>query len=350
MAVISSLGYKVTTGKTAFSALNAFLKKSSYDAYFILCDENTLQHCLPLLVTSCPALAAASLIEIESGEESKSLEFAASVLQTLVDEKAGRKALFINLGGGVVSDLGGFVASIYKRGIDFINIPTSLLAMADASVGGKTGIDFSGIKNIVGTFAQPKAVFAHPSFLSTLSNRHYKNGLAEVYKIALVSSKAFWRQLAAHPLGTEQLITESIRLKNAIVLKDPYDRSIRKSLNFGHTVGHALEILMLNTGHELLHGEAVVIGMYAESHLAFQKKLIGKATLAEITNGLRSVFGTLPLPVVPVAALLDKIRQDKKNENGKLLFALINDIGRGAIDVEVKPAQLEKAMNYYMQL
>src|SRR6218665_2943244 len=159
MPVIKANGYAVHVGKQGFKAIAAFLGRHKYSSFFILCDENTLQHCLPLLVMQCPQLGEAQVIEIESGEASKSLEFCAQIWQTLLENQAGKSTLFINLGGGVVSDLGGFSASVYKREIDFIHIPTSLLAMADASVGGKTGIDFSGIKNSIGSFAQPRAVF-----------------------------------------------------------------------------------------------------------------------------------------------------------------------------------------------
>ncbi|HOZ88147.1 MAG TPA: 3-dehydroquinate synthase family protein, partial [Bacteroidia bacterium] len=195
MTLIKSGGYQITIGKKALNGLSAFLAKNRYSSFYILCDENTLQCCLPTLVISCKALAQAQVIEIESGESSKSMEFCAQVLQTLAENGADKKALLINLGGGVVSDLGGFSASVYKRGIHFINIPTTLLAMADASVGGKTGIDFAGVKNLVGTFAQPRAVFIYPDFLKTLPQRHVVNGFAEIYKIALVSDSKFWNEL-----------------------------------------------------------------------------------------------------------------------------------------------------------
>jgi 3-dehydroquinate synthase len=352
MAVIKSSGYSIVIGKTAFAATNAFLKKNNYDAYFILCDEHTLHACLPLLITSCPALAAAEIIEIESGEDSKSLEVSAQILQTLIDNQAGKNALFINLGGGVVSDLGGFTASIYKRGMDVITIPTSLLAMADASVGGKTGIDFAGIKNSVGTFSQPKAVFINPVFLNTLPARHYKNGLAEIYKIALVGDAHLWHSLkdAANIKKPEALVTKSVQLKNNIVLKDPFDKGLRKSLNFGHTIGHALEALLLNTKEELLHGEAIVIGMLMESHIAFQKKLITKTLLSEITEQLLAVFELKPVSLLSFEAIIEAIQQDKKRSSNKMLFSLLRAIGVCALDVEVTRAHIKKAIDHYNQL
>lgn len=352
MAVIKSKGYDIVIGNNAFNALSAFLKKNRYASYYIICDENTLQHCMPLLITSCPLLAEAAVIEIESGEQSKSLEFCAHILQTLAEEKAGRDALVINLGGGVVSDLGGFTASIYKRGIDFINMPTSLLAMADASVGGKTGIDFAGIKNSVGTFTQPVSVFIAPVFLNTLPQAHYKNGLAEIYKIALINDKALWKRLANsdHTENAGELIEKSVALKNRIVLKDPFDTGIRKVLNFGHTIGHALESLQLNTGNDLLHGEAVVIGMIVESHIACQKKMITKPMLTEITAQLTAAFGLKKVSHISLAEIINTIKHDKKSMAGKMLFALVNNIGSCTWDITVTTGQVEKAMAYYIAL
>lgn len=350
MPIIKSTSYQIFIGKTAFTSLSKFLSKHTYDSYFILCDENTLQFCLPLLITSCPILSSAEVIEIESGEESKALEFSAHILQTLIENKAGKSSLFINLGGGVVSDLGGFTASIYKRGIDFINIPTSLLAMADASVGGKTGIDFGGIKNSVGTFAQPKAVFINPLFLNTLPARQYKNGLAEIYKIALISDKKLWQQLiTTGSKNAGALIAASVDLKNKIVLKDPFDKGIRKSLNFGHTIGHALEALLLGTPGELLHGEAVAVGMIAESHIAFQKKLITKETLSEITNQLKPLFDITTIQL-SIEAIVECILNDKKTSGNKMLFSLVRGIGSCAIDVNATAGQVKKAIDYYNRI
>ena len=238
MAIIRSIGYTITIGNEFSKTLLSFLKTKKYSSYIIICDENTIQYCLPTLITSCSLLKDAHIIEIESGEASKSLEFCAHIWQTLIENKADKNSLIINLGGGVVSDLGGFCASTYKRGIDFINIPTTLLSMADASVGGKTGIDFAGLKNSIGTFAQPTGVFINPHFLETLSKRHFQNGLAEVFKIALTCDKIFWNELKTLDLeeNKEQVVTKSIVLKNKIVLKDPFDKGIRKILNFGQSL------------------------------------------------------------------------------------------------------------------
>ncbi|MBL7919739.1 MAG: 3-dehydroquinate synthase [Bacteroidia bacterium] len=348
MPVIKSLGYNITIGKDALKKLSAFLKSAKYSSHFIICDENTIQFCLPTLIMTCPSLQEAEIIELESGEESKSLDFSAHIWQTLIENKADKNSLIINLGGGVVSDLGGFCASTYKRGIDFINIPTSLLAMADASVGGKTGIDFAGLKNSIGTFAQPKAVFVYPDFLKTLPQRHYKNGLAEVFKIALISDKAFWGVLRnlRPDHNSEQLLTKSITLKNKIVLKDPFDKGTRKILNFGHTIGHAIESLLLGTPNELLHGEAIVIGMLVETHIAFQKKLISKKELEEVTSTLKKTFETTKIELA-LGTVLELLKNDKKTSKNKFRFALINKIGTAKFDVEVNDTHVKKAFDHY---
>lgn len=349
MAVIKSNTYKVVVAKNTFKALSTFLAKKKYSSFFILCDENTLQHCLPILITSCSQLSDAQIIEIESGESSKSLEFSAHILQTLIENDADKNTLLINLGGGVVSDLGGFVASIYKRGIDFINIPTSLLAMADASIGGKTGIDFNGIKNSIGTFTQPKGVFVNSTFLKTLDIRHLKNGLVEVYKIAMVADAKFWNDLPSliHKNAYEPLMTKSIYLKNTIVLKDPFDKGIRKILNFGHTIGHALESILLSRQSDILHGEAVAAGMLIESHIALQKKLLQKNDFINISKNLQATFDLISIQNISDSSILELIKNDKKTTKNKFLFALPTKIGACKFDVEVNETQIKKAIAYY---
>lgn len=350
MKVVKSNGYKVLFGSDALGALSSFLSKSGYTSYFILCDENTFLHCLPLLVTSCPKLANAEIIEAESGEASKSLEFCVSIWQTLIENNADRQSLLINLGGGVVSDLGGFAASVYKRGIDFIHVPTSLLAMADASVGGKTGIDFIGIKNSIGSFAQPKGVFIYPDFVLSLSERHFQNGLAEIYKMALISDKKLWSLLNDKGLNTELLVEKSLRLKNKLVMKDPFDKGIRSILNFGHTVGHALEALFLHEPDKMLHGEAVLAGMIIESHVSFQKKMLSKKELAEITGAFASSFTLHDIRDISVEVLVNLIKNDKKTSKTKFHFSLIDEIGSCKFNIEVTEPQIRKALAYYNSL
>ena len=349
MPQIASIGYKIEIGKKSLSALSSFLKKEKYSQYFILCDENTLKHCLPVLISKCKILNKAEIIEIESGESSKNIVVCSQIWQTLIDFNADKKSLIINLGGGVVSDLGGFIAATYKRGIDFINIPTSLLAMADAGVGGKTGIDFAGVKNSIGTITQPKGVFVYPDFLKTLPPKHFDNGLAEIYKIALISDKTFWKKLSAQNgfKNSEEIIQKSTHLKNVIVKKDPYEKNIRKSLNFGHTIGHAIEATLLGTKHELLHGEAVLVGLICESMISAQKKLISKNECLDILNILLDQFIFSPIPESFFNAILNFIENDKKTSKGIIKCVLLNGIGKYKINVDVSAEQIKESLQFY---
>ena len=357
MPQLKSIGYTIELGASALDAFNQYLKKESYSFYVIICDENTLVHCLPSLLASCTILKNAEVIELESGEASKDIEIASHIWQTLIELKADKKTLIINLGGGVVSDLGGFVASVYKRGIAFINIPTSLLAMADASVGGKTGIDFSSVKNVIGTITQPKGVFINFDFLSTLPERHINNGLAEVYKMALISDAKFWKKLSSQskPKELEKWITKSVILKNTIVKKDPLEKNIRKALNFGHTVGHAIESVLLGTKNELLHGEAIVSGILAEAWLSYQKKLITKTELNTIVEVLTRTFKCTKLNTSDFEAIIAMAEQDKKNtstgsvtkKKNEIRCVLLNGIGNYKIDVAITSTQIKKSLEFY---
>lgn len=345
--MIKSLGYTIYTGKTVFKDLNAFLKKQKYSAYFILCDENTLKNCLPTLITQCKELKDAEVFEIESGESSKSLQLCSQLWEALLGYNADKNALMINLGGGVISDLGGFLASTYKRGIDFVNIPTTLLAMADASVGGKTGIDFSGLKNVIGTITQPKGVFVYEGFLETLPPRHIANGMAEIFKIALISDKLFWKKLQTIKTLESSSIEKSINLKNTIVKKDPYDKSVRKTLNFGHTIGHAIESVLLASEVDVLHGEAIIVGMICEAKLSFDKKLISRNEFEEVIGTLTKKFTPAPLPALLFGEMIKATINDKKNDKLQINCALLNGIGKSKINVALKPEQILDALEYY---
>ncbi len=349
MTQIASIGYKIEIGKTSLHSLSAVLKKQKHSQYFILCDENTLKHCLPVLISKCKTLNKAEIIEIESGESSKNIVVCSQIWQTLIDFNADKNSLIINLGGGVVSDLGGFIAATYKRGIDFINIPTSLLAMADAGVGGKTGIDFAGVKNSIGTITQPHGVFVYPDFLKTLSQKHFNNGLAEIYKIALVSDKTFWKKLSAQNefKNSEEIIQKSIHLKNTIVKKDPYEKNIRKALNFGHTIGHAIEAVLLGTKHELLHGEAILVGIICESMISARKKLISKIECLNILNIILDRFTFSPILPAFFNPILNAVQNDKKNNKGNINCVLLNGIGKYKINVDVSAKQIEESLEFY---
>lgn len=351
MSVIKSTSYSVYVGEKSLDALNAFLKKASYTHYFLLCDEHTFEHCLPTLLFNCPILNEAEIIELESGEQHKNMETCMQVWGALTDAGADKKSLLLNLGGGVITDLGGFVASTFKRGIDFVNIPTTLLSMVDASVGGKTGVDFEDIKNHIGTTYEPKGVFVNPVFLESLSERHVRNGYAEVIKIALIADAEFWNDIkqsdtTAH-FYSEELITHAIELKNAIVKKDLRENDLRKSLNFGHSVGHALESALLKQKKDILHGEAVAFGIIIESIIAHRLKLIGKKDLNEICGYIDAIYPKIKLSAETKKLLFEYIFHDKKNEDGLLNFALPDCVGKYRLQSGITEEQISEALAMY---
>ena len=258
MNTIQSIDYPIYFNDSLTELVN-FVRNGNYSRFFILEDEHTAEHCLPLVKEKLGDITDYDLIEINAGEESKDIDFCIGVWKLLMDFGADRKSLMINLGGGVISDLGGFAASTFKRGIDFVHVPTTLLSQVDASVGGKTGIDIDSIKNIIGTFTQPKAVFIEYNFLNSLPERQILSGLAEMLKHGLICDAAYWNQLKNSDLQkpAAELIYRSVEIKNEVVIEDPKETGIRKSLNFGHTVGHAVETYsLINDGeNHLSHGE-----------------------------------------------------------------------------------------------
>ena len=351
MATIKANTYNIYIGDKSFDALIAFLKKHTYSYYYILCDEHTFEFCLPTLLFHAPLLNEAEIIELESGEDKKTLETCLQVWGALTDTGADKKSLIINLGGGVISDLGGFVASTFKRGIDCINIPTTLLSMVDASVGGKTGVDFEGIKNHIGTTAEPKGVFVNPVFLETLSDRQIKNGFAEIIKIALIADAAFWKVLKKlkkpAEFSSKKIITKAIELKNTIVKKDLHEKNLRKSLNFGHNIGHALESALIKQNKDILHGEAIAAGMIMEAEIAQFLKRISTKEQKEITNYISSIYKPIKITKETEAQLLQYILHDKKNEGNDLCFALPKGVGAYELYCGVKIDAIKKAVSNY---
>ncbi len=334
----------------SFSNLNSYLKKNKFSKIFILVDNNTFADCYPILAESCPLLHTAEIIEVESGEQNKTLNTCSEIWEGLSEINADKNSLLINLGGGVITDLGGFIASIYKRGISFIHIPTTLLAMADASIGGKCGVDLGNIKNQLGTITQADAVFIYTPFLGTLDTRHLKNGMAEVVKMALIADKKLITDLHNGKKQLEEIITKSVALKTAIVKKDPFDKGIRKTLNFGHTIGHAIEGSLLATKNELLHGEAIAIGMIIESFIALDKKLISKSDLTIIINLIKPNYELLKFNKSQYKSILELIQHDKKNKNTIIRMSLLKGLGSCIFDQEVSLVQIEKAFVNYTTL
>ncbi len=338
--------------KNSFKKLFKFLSKQ-YSSVFILLDENTLKHCYPKLA---PHLPKHHIIQIKSGEENKTLQTCSFIWQKLGTVNAGRDSLIINLGGGVIGDMGGFAAGCYKRGITFINVPTTLLAMVDASVGGKTGIDFEGYKNQLGLFETPAAVFINTEFLQTLSDRELKSGFAEVIKHYLITDKKLFRQLAESKSkisfnNWDKVVSKNVAIKERIVKADPYEKNIRKALNFGHTLGHAVETLFLKKDHKkLLHGEAVAAGMLMESFISMKRGLISENELKSICKVILRYFILPPIRKNDLKHVVTYIRQDKKVAKGRQQFTLLNGIGNYSINNAVEEVLIIESVKYYNTL
>jgi 3-dehydroquinate synthase len=310
---------------------------SQYSKIFILTDSNTLRECLPVLFRFCPYLAAAKILTVAAGESSKSITTAAGLWAELLAAGADRKALLINLGGGMITDLGGFVASTYMRGIDFVQLPTTLLAQVDASSGGKTGVNLNGVKNIVGTFAEPVLNLQITIFLHTLPHRELISGFAEMIKHAIIAGGQHWADIRRDPpnfIYNEDLIRASIKIKSEIVAQDPREKGLRKVLNLGHTVGHAVESLsMRQDENPLLHGEAVAIGIYYEARLAQHLGYLSQDDCAAITVFLRQYYRIPTYTTDEIGELLIFMQQDKKNQSDKISFSLPFGIGDVRTDI-----------------
>ena len=321
MKEIKAIDYSIWIGENSLSKLDI----STYSKVAILVDENTKRDCLNKL----PKIDSALIIEIKSGEEYKNISTCNLIWKQLTINNFDRNALLINLGGGVIGDMGGFCAATYKRGLEFIHIPTTLLAMVDASVGGKLGVDFKGFKNQIGLFNNPKAVLISTEFLETLAESELKSGFAEVVKHALISDNAFWVKLKNTlftDLDWEDIIDTSVQIKNKIVLADPFEKGERKKLNFGHTFGHAIESYYLEKRTPISHGEAVFMGMILETKISD----LSETDKNEIKNYVLSNFA---LPYTPKKSSLHKfLINDKKNQNGKINFTLLNGIGNCSFD------------------
>lgn len=353
LAPIPALDYKVVFGETGFKELQQLIQENDYSVIFLLVDSNTHEHCLPVFLPLLATDRPIEIIEMETGEEHKHLHTCLGVWETLSDNGADRNSLLINLGGGVVTDLGGFVAATFKRGIDFINIPTSLLAMVDASVGGKTGVDLGVLKNQIGVIVPPKMVWVNDSFLETLPAEQMRSGYAEMLKHGLIADPAYWEKLADYgQLTTEKLlptIHHSVSIKNNVVCQDPTEKGLRKILNFGHTLGHAIESYALENKDQrtLLHGEAIAVGMILEAFLSVSLCGLPLAQAEEIKKVFSSIFPKESFSVTAQQDILKLLIFDKKNSHGQINFMLLEAIGKPVIDVHVPSEMFAAAFAFY---
>ena len=331
-------------------SLATFFAQNEYSHIAILVDEFTSKYCLPIIQDLLPSNFTKVLIK--SGEHHKNLATCEQVWDRMTKANMDRHSLLVNLGGGVIGDLGGFCASTYKRGIDFIQIPTTLLAQVDASVGGKLGIDFHGLKNHIGVFQLPKAVLIDPKFIDTLSIQQKKSGFSEIIKHCLIRDEKEWsaiRQQSFEELDLSKLIAHSVAIKEAVVLEDPKEAGLRKILNFGHTLGHAIETYLLDKGkRKILHGEAIAIGMIVEAFISHQRDLISLQELEEIESYLFENYGRVKLHSEEISKIIALTAQDKKNKGKEIRFSLLTGIGDCGYDIPVSAAEMKKAIQYYL--
>jgi 3-dehydroquinate synthase len=346
---IKGLVYQNEIAWEVFSKVIDELKPSSI---FILTDENTHEKCLPYFLEK-QTLQNFETIVIPSGEEHKTITTCLKVWEILSEKMAERNSLLINLGGGVITDLGGFVASTFKRGIPFINIPTSLLAMVDASVGGKNGVDLGLVKNQIGVINLPEMVILDTAFLKTLSNEQMNSGLAEMLKHGLIHSKEYWDRVKvadfSNEIEFEHLIWDSVEIKKEIVAKDPFEKALRKTLNYGHTLGHAIESYFLGKEDKqtLLHGEAIAIGIILATHISAESLNFPKSRLNEITETILNLFPKQDFNKNDIEKIIDLMVFDKKNSGGKVLFVLLEDIGVYKTNCVVDNGLIFNAFNFY---
>ncbi|MCX6188230.1 MAG: 3-dehydroquinate synthase [Bacteroidetes bacterium] len=335
--------------KFGLKAFPPFFKINTYSSVFVLVDENSRKHCLPLLV---PYLPGHQIIQIKSGEKHKTLTSCEFIWASLLKKQADRNSLLINLGGGVITDIGAFCASVFMRGVDFVNVPTSLLAMTDAAVGGKTGVDFLNFKNMIGTFSEPKLLCIDPEFLKTLPQKQMLSASAEIFKHALLQNKKEVKKHLENPFvqATEAEILRQIknsnRFKWSVVSKDSMDKNIRQQLNLGHTIAHALESYFIAFKKPLLHGEAVALGLVGEAFIAHCFYNLSYECFLNIVYWYDLNFKKPELKELNFNTLLKWMQKDKKSINSELQLVLLEKEGSVTMNNVVSHSQLKLALKF----
>jgi 3-dehydroquinate synthase len=336
-----------------YNLLNEHIKNNNFSKIFILVDTNTHTFCLPNFIEKLETNSVVEIIEIEEGEINKNIDTCVGVWNTLSEQNADRKSLLINVGGGVVTDLGGFVASTFKRGITYINVPTSLLSMVDASVGGKTGVDLGNLKNQIGVISNPDMVLIDTEYLKTLPQNQMKSGLAEMLKHGLIKSEDYWnkfKELSKLKIDDlDDLIYESVLIKKAVVDEDPFENGLRKTLNYGHTLGHAIESYFLSHPEKtsLLHGEAIAIGIVLASYISTQLVNFPMETTNEIKELFGNYYGKVEIKESDYTPIIDLLKYDKKNNHGNINFVLLEAIGKPKIDCLVDESIIIDSFKFY---
>lgn len=355
MNSIKSTGYSVHFGDIGYQNLNDYLNQEFCSKIFVLVDNNTREHCLPVLMEKVESKHAMEVLQIQAGEKFKNLETCALLWEQLSALGADRKSLIINLGGGVITDMGGFVASCFKRGIRFVNIPTTLLSMVDASVGAKTGIDLGVLKNQIGLFSNPEMVLIDPNYLNTVSDREMRSGLAEIIKYGFTFDQSLWEEIRTFERidlsRIVPLVHKSVEIKNRVVLHDLHESGLRKTLNFGHTAGHAIESYFLDMDFksDLTHGEAIAAGMVIE--LYYSSKICGLPIerAEELKAFVKKFYGQIDINPEDCDPIMELMLFDKKNVSGIIKFVLLESIEKCQIDKEIPSQLIRDGLLYFAE-
>lgn len=328
--------------------LAQFLTSAGHSKIAVLLDENTHRSCYPIIASGLPQH---DLIIVPPGEEHKTLDTCVTIWDRMTSLNLDRHSVLIVLGGGVLGDMGGFCAATYKRGIDFVLIPTTLLSLVDASIGGKLGIDFNHFKNHIGVFQLPVLTLLHSGFLATLPENELRSGYAEVVKHTLISDASMWRKISVRTLSEQnwpELIRHSVGFKSGVVTEDPREKGLRKILNAGHTIGHAMESYFISTGKRILHGEAIAAGLVAEAWIACQRGMLGQEELTSIMDHIRVVFGKIgPMDAPQIKEIAALALQDKKNKGNRILCVLLKGIGSAVWDIQISVDDVNDALEFY---
>lgn len=353
MQEIEANGYTVVFENQGYTHLNKLISEANYSSVFVLVDSNTHEYCLAHVLANLETHLRIEIIEIDAGEQYKNIETCNGVWSVLSELDADRKSLLINIGGGVVTDLGGFVACTFKRGIDYINIPTTLLAMVDASVGGKTGVDLGSLKNQIGVISNPLMVLVDPWFLGSLPMIQLRSGYAEMLKHGLIVDRTYWNNLCSDRYdnldGLGSLIRKSIVIKNDIVTVDPREQHQRKALNFGHTLGHAIESYFMDKeeSKQLLHGEAIAIGMILAAYISSVQVGLPPKERDHIILNILQYYDKVNFELQDIDPIISLLKYDKKNSHGEVLFVLLKEIGVPTFNEKVDNETIKDAFSFY---
>ncbi|MCD8178214.1 MAG: 3-dehydroquinate synthase [Tannerellaceae bacterium] len=346
---------KVVISTDLQNDLQAFLSSISYDKLFVLTDTNTREKCLPL-IENVPQLKEARIITTGAGDLNKNIEILVDIWKILSTEGASRNSLLVNLGGGMITDMGGFAGATFKRGIRTLNIPTTLMASVDAAVGGKTGINFNGLKNEIGSFYPPECVFIDCAFLRTLDRDNILSGYAEMIKHALISSMDIYTSVMLFDLDAEiaytflnKMVSQSVAVKERIVEEDPKEHGIRKALNFGHTIGHAYESLTFKKNTPVLHGHAVAAGMVSELYLSHKVCGFPMERLRQVVYYIKEYYAPIFFDCNDYDTLYELMTHDKKNEGGIINFTLLSQVGEVQINQSVTKELILESMDFYRE-